>query len=179
MKYIKLFENFINKLNESVDENYVVKPYEFETPEDWQNEYQPEVYQNIEITSETNPPQDEINKFEAYLEQKVEASESYGSENTFTGFIEQLLLRSMVEMFKVKQPNEGSYFYSIKPEYKDIENLIIDPYLGETVEKFLNGLPVAQRRIVAEMMRNDELKFEVLSNNAAATVDQDGYVILE
>ncbi len=34
LKYVQLFENF-GKLNESVDENWVVKPYEFETPEDW------------------------------------------------------------------------------------------------------------------------------------------------
>ena len=31
LKYIKLYENF-GKLNESVNENWVVKPYEFKTP---------------------------------------------------------------------------------------------------------------------------------------------------
>jgi len=33
LKYIKLFESF-DRLYESVDENYVVKPYEFKTPQD-------------------------------------------------------------------------------------------------------------------------------------------------
>jgi len=110
LKYIKLFENF-GKLNESVDENWVVKPYEFKTPEDWEEEFKPEVYQNIELNSNTNPPQAEVDEFESYLDSQVDERSSYGGEDTFKNIIEDLLTRSFEEMFKSKVPNCGSYFW--------------------------------------------------------------------
>ena len=110
LKYIKLFEN-LGKLNESVDENWVVKPYEFKTPEDWEEEFKPEVYQNIELNSNTNPPQAEVDEFESYLDSQVDERSSYGGEDTFKNIIEDLLTRSFEEMFKSKVPNCGSYFW--------------------------------------------------------------------
>jgi hypothetical protein len=112
LKYIKLFESF-GRLYESVDENYVVKPYEFKTPQDWENEYKPDSSgRNIEINSNTNPPQAEVNDFEAYLDKQVEDKKSYGNEDTFKDIIQFLIERSMIEMFKTKTPNEGGHFWS-------------------------------------------------------------------
>jgi len=111
LKHIKLFENF-GKLNESVDENWVVKPYEFKTPEDWQEEFKPKHDgTNVEINSNTNPPQAEVYEFESYLDSQVDASSSYGSEDTFKNIIQSLLERSIKEMVKSKVPNCGSYFW--------------------------------------------------------------------
>lgn len=110
LKYIKLFENF-GKLNESVDKNWVVKPYEFKTPEDWKEEFKPEVYQNIELNSNTNPPQAEVDEFESYLDSQVDEKSSYGGESAFKDIVEDLLTRSFEEMFKSKVPNCGSYFW--------------------------------------------------------------------
>ena len=111
LKYIKLFENF-GKLNESVDENWVVKPYEFKTPEDWEEEFKPEHDgTNVEINSNTNPPQNEVDEFESYLDSQVDEKSSYGSESTFKNIVEDLLTRSFEEMFKSKVPNCGSYFW--------------------------------------------------------------------
>ena len=111
LKYIKLYENF-GKLNESVNENWVVKPYEFKTPEDWKKEFKPEHDgTNVEINSNTNPPQNEVNEFESYLNSQVDEKSSYGSEDTFENIIENLLIRSFEEMFKVKEPNCDSYFW--------------------------------------------------------------------
>ena len=112
MKYLKPFGNF-NSLNESVNENYVVKPYEFKTPEDWEKEYKPDSSgRNIEINSNTNPPQAEVSDFEAYLDKQVEDKSSYGNEDTFKDIIQFLIERSMIEMFKTKTPNEGGHFWS-------------------------------------------------------------------
>jgi hypothetical protein len=111
LKYIKLFESF-GRLYESVDENYVVKPYEFKTPQDWENEYKPDSSgRNIEINSNTNPPQAEVSDFEAYLDKQVEDKSSYGNEDTFKDIIQFLIERSMIEMFKTKTPNLGSHFW--------------------------------------------------------------------
>jgi hypothetical protein len=111
LKHIKLYENF-GKLNESVNENWVVKPYEFKTPEDWQEEFKPECdWRNVEINSNTNPPQAEVDEFESYLDGQVDERSGYGSEDTFENIIENLLIRSFEEMFKVKEPNCGSYFW--------------------------------------------------------------------
>ena len=111
LKYIKLFENF-GKLNESVDENWVVKPYEFKTPEDWGEEFKPEHDgTNVEINSNTNPPQAEVDEFESYLDSQVDERSSYGGEDTFKNIVEDLLTRSFEEMFKSKVPNCGSYFW--------------------------------------------------------------------
>jgi hypothetical protein len=114
LKHIKLYENF-GKLNESVNENWVVKPYEFKTPEDWQEEFKPEHDgTNVEINSNTNPPQNEVNEFESYLDSQVEGSSSYGSEDTFENIIENLLIRSFEEMFKTKDPFCGSDFWDFE-----------------------------------------------------------------
>jgi len=111
LKYIKLYENF-GKLNESVNENWVVKPYEFKTLEDWKKEFKPEHDgTNVEINSNKTPPQNEVNEFESYLDSQVEGSSSYGSEDTFENIIENLLIRSFEEMFKTKDPNCDSYFW--------------------------------------------------------------------
>lgn len=111
LKYVKLFENF-GKLNESVDDNWVVNPYEFKTPEDWQEEFNPTGYRNgIELSSTKRPPQNEVDEFESYIDSQVEASSSYGSESTFKNIIENLLTRSFEEMFKVKEPILGPYFW--------------------------------------------------------------------
>lgn len=56
-------------------------------------------------------PQAEVNEFEAYLDARVEDRSSYGSEDTFENIIQDLLERSMEEMFKTKAPNCGSYFW--------------------------------------------------------------------
>ena len=117
LKYVKLFENF-GKLNESVDENWVVKPYEFKTPEDWEKEFKPEDgVVAVEINSNTNPPQNEVDEFESYMDSQVDERSSYGSEDTFENIIENLLTRSFEEMFKVKTPavvaqsGAGEYFW--------------------------------------------------------------------
>lgn len=81
MKYLKPFGNF-NSLNESVNENYVVKPYETD--------------------SNKVPSQSEVNEFEDYLDAEVENSNSYGNESTFNDIIENLLVRSIEEMLKNK-----------------------------------------------------------------------------
>ena len=114
LKYIKLFENF-GKLNESVDENWVVKPYEFKTPEDWGEEFKPEHDgTNVEINSNTNPPQAEVDEFESYLDSQVDEKSSYGNESTFKNIVEDLLTRSFEEMFKTKDPICGSDFWDFK-----------------------------------------------------------------
>jgi hypothetical protein len=111
LKYVKLFESF-GRLYESVDENYVVKPYEFKTPEDWQDEFKPEDgWKNVEINSNKMPPQSEVAEFESYLDSRVKDNSSYGGEDTFKNIIQSILERSMEEMFKTKAPNCGSYFW--------------------------------------------------------------------
>jgi hypothetical protein len=125
-KYLKTFESFsinesFGRLYESVDDDYVVKPYEFETPEDWEKEFDPKTFayrtvggktgSDVELNSDKKPPQEEIDEFESYLDARVEDSEAYGSEDTFKNIIEDLLMRSIKEMFKTKTPNCGTYFW--------------------------------------------------------------------
>jgi hypothetical protein len=48
----------------------------------------------------------------------------------------------------------------ITPEYIKMQESLPNSELGMSVEQFLNSLPIAQRREVARMMREDEVKFK-------------------
>jgi hypothetical protein len=121
LKYVKLFESF-GRLYESVDENYVVKPYEFKivrgehaiSRPDFEKEYEYDKDDSGYMTSKKRPPQSEVDEFESYLDSRVEDKSSYGNEDTFKEIIQYLLETSMEEMFKTKKPMCGTDFWEIE-----------------------------------------------------------------
>jgi hypothetical protein len=99
LKYIKLYENF-GKLNESVNENWVVKPYEFK------------IVPQLSVISNKTPPQAEVDEFESYLDSQVDERSSYGSEDTFENIIENLLKVIKSQEEEIKELKKEDYINS-------------------------------------------------------------------